>query len=315
MGSALISHQISSRFLPGSFPHWYKLEFFLKQGRLSAMLRRLFLLCTFSFFATAVQGQKPVLTTTAPLKAAPSVVAKRAIVVDHLTGQVLYAKNADTKCAVASTQKMLTALCVLEAGSLSDKVYVQKTDTYVEPTKVYISPGEVYTRGDLVKALVVKSGNDVARALARDIAGSETTFANLMNRKAHQLGMRNSYFLNPHGLTAGGQYSTARDVATLARASYAEPILREHMKNKGYYFMYPNGKRKWLTNTNRLLKSVPYCVGMKTGTTRASGRCLISVGVHNGRTIIVVCLGSDSANIWKDSEKLLRWSLERPAAR
>ncbi len=279
------------------------------------MLRRLFLLGSLALFPLVMQGQTAVFTSTAPLTAAPSVVAKRAIVVDYHSGKVLFEKNADAKCAVASTQKMLTALCVLDEGSLKDKVYVQKTDTYVEPTKVYISPGEVYTRGDLVKALVVKSGNDVARALARDIAGSETTFANLMNRKADQLGMRNSYFLNPHGLTAGGQYSTARDVSTLARAAYSHPLLREHMKNKGYYFMYPNGKRKWLNNTNRLLKSVPYCVGMKTGTTRASGRCLISVGDLNGRTTVVVCLGSDSANIWKDSEKLLRWSLERPAAR
>lgn len=279
------------------------------------MLRRIFCIGLITLLPAVLLGQNVVRTSTAPLKPAPSVVAKRAIVVDYNTGKVLFEKNADVKCAVASTQKMLTALCVLDEGSLKDKVYVQKTDTYVEPTKVYISPGEVYTRADLVKALVVKSGNDVARALARDIAGSETTFANLMNRKAYQLGMRNSYFLNPHGLTAGGQYSTARDVATLARAAYASPVLREHMKNKGYYFMYPNGKRKWLPNTNKLLKSVPYCVGMKTGTTRASGRCLISVGAFNGRTAIVVCLGSDSANIWKDSEKLLKWSLVRPAAR
>jgi len=243
---------------------------------------------------------------------APSVFAKRAIVIDYQSGEVLFAKNAHQKCAVASTQKMLTALCVIDAGSLQDPVSITRTDTYLEPTKIYISPGETYRREELLKALVVRSGNDVARALARDIAGSETTFSDIMNQKAAQLGMKNSYFLNPHGLTANGQYSTAFDIALLAQASYANPILREFMKNKGYYFNYPNGKRKWLGNTNQLLKKLPYCLGMKTGTTRASGRCLISVGQKNGRTTIVVCLGSDSKHIWNDSQSLLDWSLQIP---
>lgn len=241
---------------------------------------------------------------------APKIGAKRAIVVDYDTGRILYEKNAHQKCAVASTQKLLTAICVLDAGSTKNKVKVQKTDTYCEPTKLYISPGEVYTRYDLMKALVVKSGNDVARALARDISGSQAGFARYMNKKARQMGMKNSNFVNPNGLTAKGQYSTAYDVAILARNAYSRPTLRSFMKNKGYYFKYPNGKKAYLKNTNRLLKSLPFCNGMKTGTTRASGRCLVCSGTLNGRTVIVVCLGATSQTIWKDSEKLLRWGLK-----
>lgn len=240
---------------------------------------------------------------------APRIGAKRAIVVDYDSGRIMFQKNAHEKCAVASTQKLLTALCVLDAGSIKNKVTVEKTDTYCEPTKLYISPGQVYTRHDLVKALVVKSGNDIARALARDVSGSQAGFASYMNKKARQMGMMNSNFVNPNGLPAKDQYSTAYDVAIMARNAYSRPTLRSFMSNKGYYFEYSNGKKAYLKNTNRLLRSLPFCNGMKTGTTNAAGRCLVASGTLNGRTVIVVCLGATSQTIWKDSESLLRWGL------
>lgn len=241
---------------------------------------------------------------------APSVSVKRCIVVDDATGAVLFEKNSVQKCAVASTQKLMTALCVAEAGSMKNTVTVQHSDTTVEPTKIYIKTGEKYTRKELVKALLVKSGNDAARALARDVAGSEAKFALVMNAKARQLGMRSSTFKNPHGLTESGQFSTARDIAILARSVNRNPVLAAYMKVKGYYFYPSSGGKRWLGNTNRLLKSVDYCTGMKTGTTNASGRCLVSSGELGGRKVIVVCLGGTSQNIWSDSEKLMRWALE-----
>ncbi len=240
----------------------------------------------------------------------PTVKAKRCIVIDDATGAVLFEKKSLEKCAVASTQKLLTALCVTEAGSMENTVFVKHSDTTVEPTKLYVKSGEQYSRATLVKALLVKSSNDAARALARDVAGSEAKFAVVMNAKAKKLGMNDSHFKNSHGLTETGQYSTARDLAILARSVTRHPTLASHMKNKGYYFYPSNGGKKWLTNTNRLLKSMSCCTGMKTGTTRASGRCLVCSGELGGRKVIVVCLGSDSQNIWKDSEKLLKWALE-----
>lgn len=257
----------------------------------------------------------PTIVGTIPKKAPPSISAKRAIVVDYMSGRVLYEKNARQRCAVASTQKLLTALCVFDHGNINHRFTITKSDTWVEPTKLGILPGEVYTRRKLVGALLVKSGNDIARALARSVAGSESKFSTVMNRKARSLGMQESNFMNPHGLTTKGQYSTARDMAICARAAFKNPTIRSIIQTKGYTFQYSNGRTKYLKNTNRLLKSVPYCNGMKTGTTNASGRCLISSGTLNGRSTIVVVLGATSSTIWRDSERLLRWSLERPPAR
>ena len=251
-------------------------------------------------------------SVVSPQGSPPSVVAKRVIVVDAASGRVLMAKNADERCAVASTQKLMTALLVTESGSLSDRVVIQPSDTTVEPTKLYLKAGHSYTRGQLLKAILVRSANDASVALARDIAGSVAGFAQQMNFRARSLGMSNSNFLNPHGLTQEGQYSTARDIAVLARYVYRHPSIRGPMTIRSYDFRHDNGKVSKLTNTNRLLKRLPYATGMKTGTTRASGKCLVASGSLHGRTVIAVVLGSTSSSVWTDSEALLRWALESP---
>jgi len=256
----------------------------------------------------------PVRVAAIPLEAPPRVVAESAIVVDIETGRVLYAKNADQRRAVASTQKILTAMCVIDAGNIDRRVTIAASDGNVVPTKLYLKPGEVYTRRALTQVLMINSANDVARALARDVAGSQEAFCAMMNRKAASLGMRNSHFKNPHGLTEDGQYSTARDMAIAARAAYRYSLIREFMGTREFTFRFNDGRTRTMRNTNRVLRSLDYCNGMKTGTTVVSGRCLISTGELNGRSVIVVALKSDSANIWSDSEKLLRWALERPAA-
>ncbi|MGB6221613.1 D-alanyl-D-alanine carboxypeptidase family protein [Haloferula sp.] len=254
----------------------------------------------------------PVRVGTIPRQAPPQVYGESAIVIDAYSGRVLYAKNADQIRPVASTQKIVTALTVISAGNVNKPVVIQSSDTQCEPTKLYVSPGQTYTRQELMKALMVKSGNDVARALARDVGGSQEGFSAMMNRKAASLGMRNSRFINPNGLPAQGQYSTARDIAIASRAAYNVPLIRSWAETKAYTFRFSNGRTKLLTNTNKLLKRVPYCDGMKTGTTNAAGRCLVATGELNGRAAIVVVLKSNSTHIWNDSEKLLRWALERP---
>lgn len=264
--------------------------------------------------AQPVRRAEPVQVAAIPLTPPPPVVGESAIVIDVASGRVLYAKNADLQRPVASTQKIITALCVLDGGNIDRPVVIEATDTNCEPTKLNLKPGERYSRRDLLKVLVVKSANDVARALARDLGGSQEGFSVLMNRKAAALGMRNSHFINPNGLPADGQYSTARDMAIAARAAYRSPLLRSYAATKLFTFRYNNGKTREIENTNRLLKSVPFCDGMKTGTTNAAGRCLVASGSLNGRAAIVVVLKSTSANIWRDSENLLRWALERPAA-
>jgi D-alanyl-D-alanine carboxypeptidase (penicillin-binding protein 5/6) len=240
----------------------------------------------------------------------PPVAAECAIVVDPVSGHVLYAKNADMLRPVASTQKIITALTILQNGNLEKTVTVEKSDEAVEPTRLELKPGESYTRRELLKVLMVKSANDVARALARDVGGTQEGFAAMMNHKAAELGMRNSHFCNPHGLPNDQQYSTARDMAIAAQAAYRSPLLRSFFATRAYNFRFADGHEKLIENTNKVLKRLPYCDGMKTGTTNAAGRCLVSSGQLNGRAAIVVVLHSNTPNVWSDSEKLLRWALE-----
>jgi len=246
-----------------------------------------------------------------PTNPPPPVHAASAIVVDIKSGKVLYAKDADTRRAVASTQKIITALCVLDAGNLDKAVRIDASDGNCEPTKLGIRAGEIYTRRELVKVLMVKSANDVARALARDVAGSQSAFANLMNQKCRELGMRNSRFQNPHGLTEPDQYSTARDLAIASLAAYKNPIIRDFADTEAYTFRFCNGRNLPITTTNKVLKQIPYCNGLKTGTTNASGRCLVATGAIEDRSVVVVVLKSTTQYIWSDSTNLLRWALER----
>jgi D-alanyl-D-alanine carboxypeptidase (penicillin-binding protein 5/6) len=264
--------------------------------------------------ALPVAAAQPVRVAAIPPTPPPPVVAESAIVIDVVSGRVLYAKNADVPRAVASTQKIVTALCVLDAGNIDKPVTIAASDGACEPTNLYLKAGEVYPRRELTKVLMVKSANDVARALARDVAGSQESFAAMMNQKAASLGMRNSNFINPNGLPEAGQYSTARDIAIAARAAYRSPLIRSFSATKGFTFRFNDGRTRFIENTNKLLKTLPYCDGMKTGTTNAAGRCLVSSGSLNGRSVIVVVLKSNTPNVWKDSNKLMVWALERPVA-
>jgi serine-type D-Ala-D-Ala carboxypeptidase (penicillin-binding protein 5/6) len=261
----------------------------------------------------SIPEQPSVAAASIPGGPPPPVAAESAIVVDPVSGRVLFAKNADVPRPVASTQKIITALTILDSGSLEKTVTVDKSDEAVEPTRLDLKPGETYTRRELLKVLMVKSANDVARCLARDVGGSQETFAAMMNRKAAQLGMRNSHFCNPHGLPNNQQYSTARDMAIAAQVAYRSPVLRSFFATRAYNFRYADGHEKLVENTNKILRRLPYCDGMKTGTTNAAGRCLVSSGQLNGRAAIVVVLHSNTPNVWNDSEKLLRWALEGTA--
>ena len=231
------------------------------------------------------------------------------VVVDARTGAVLHEKNADQPRPAASTQKLLTALIIAETGYLDRPVRVEAIDTFAEPVRLNIRPGEVYQRIDLLRALLVKSPNDVARCLARDNAGSIEAFADRMNAKAQLLGATHSHFLNPNGLPIPGQYSTARDLAVIARAAYANPTIRSIVCLPQLVFRYANGRTRELENTNKVLKRLPFCNGMKTGYTEAAGHCLIASGSRPGRDIIVVVLGDTKSGVWTDAASLLSWGL------
>src|SRR6266536_1307844 len=211
--------------------------------------------------------------------------------------------------AGASTQKLLTALIVDERGFLDQPVTVQQIDTMAEPVKLNIKPGDTYQRIDLLRALLVKSPNDVARCLARDNAGSVDAFAEVMNRRARELGATHSHFVNPNGLPVPDQYSSARDLSIIARAAYANPTIRSIVCLPQLVFRYANGRTRELENTNKVLKRFPFCNGMKTGYTEAAGHCLIASGSRPGRDVIVVVLGDTKSGVWTDAASLLSWGL------
>lgn len=252
-----------------------------------------------------------------PLHAAavPEITAKSAILLDANTGKVLYSKNDTAQRAVASTQKLLTALIVAESGDLEKNVKIEPSDTNCEPTNINVKPGQTYSRIQLLNALLVKSGNDVARTLARDNAGSVSAFADKMTERVRSLGGTNSNFENPNGLPAQGQYSTARDMARVARMAYRNPTLREIMKTRYYNFRFNSGSVVPLRNTNRVLRTYSFCNGMKTGYTHLAGHCLISSGSYNGRDVIAVMLGCTKARIADESAKLLAYGLNIPTSK
>ena len=244
-----------------------------------------------------LQGQEPIIT------------AESAILFDANTGRVLYKKNENERRAVASTQKLLTALIIAESGDLSAPVVIENTDMMAAPTKLHVKTGERYTRQQLLTALLIKSPNDVAKALARDNAGSVEGFAAKMNARMARMGGESSHFVNPNGLPAEDQYSTARDMARVARAAYFNQLLREIMRTKHCMFRYATGKTIPLQNTNRVLRTYSFCNGMKTGYTDAAGHCLISSGSWGGKDMIAVVLGSNKARVWQESALLLAYGL------
>jgi len=254
------------------------------------------------------ESAEPIETPTAP-GVVPATGASSVIVINARSGEVLYEKNPDQLRPPASTEKLLTALIIAETGYLDRPVTVEAIDTLAEPVKLNIKPGETYQRIDLLRALLVKSPNDVARCLARDNAGSIEAFAERMNQSARELDATHSHFVNPNGLPVPGQYSTARDLSIIARAAYANPTIRSIVCLPQLVFRYANGRTRELENTNKVLNRRPYCNGMKTGYTEAAGHCLIASGSRPGRDVIVVVLGDSKAGVWRDASALLSWGL------
>ncbi|MEM7012910.1 MAG: D-alanyl-D-alanine carboxypeptidase family protein [Verrucomicrobiota bacterium] len=244
---------------------------------------------------------------------APSIYGKYAIVIDAANGRILHEKSARSATPVASTQKLLTALLICERGDLDKEIQIIKSDTQVEPSILGFKEGQSYTRAQLVKWLLVRSGNDVAKALARDHSGSVEEFCKAMTARARELGATNSIFKNANGLPHSGQHSTARDMALVAWECYHQPFIRECVKVVNWSLMLDHGEERYARNTNKLLYDSRYKVegvnGMKTGYTIASGNCLITSAERDGRHRIVVVLKSTGSLVWPDSQKLMEWAL------
>jgi D-alanyl-D-alanine carboxypeptidase (penicillin-binding protein 5/6) len=239
----------------------------------------------------------------------PNVVAESAALLDTFTGEFLFQKNADARQYPASATKILTALVVIEAGDLDKMVTVQPADTKVEPSSLDLKPGEQYPRRQLLYGLLLKSANDVALALARDDAGSMEAFVEKMNQRASELGATSSHFTNPHGLHDPNHYTTAHDLALIARAAMQQPLLREIVSTIYYTWRSPSRGVYQLRNHNRLLRHFAGCNGLKTGFTRAAQQVLVSSALREGHEVISVVLHTNKPGIWDDSKTLLTYGL------
>lgn len=244
-----------------------------------------------------------------PATPAPRPNCAAVCVIDPNTGQIFYSYNAHTRRQVASTQKIVTALCVCDEGDLDSMVTIHPSDCKAPPIRLNLKPGTEYRKSELLKAMLIGSFNDVALSLARDTAGSVDAFVERMNKRAKRMKMHNTHFANPNGLPAE-QYSTAHDMARAACYAYHNRTIREFINIPTYDFVKADGRIRKMNSTNYLLRTHPWVHGMKTGYTNAAGKCLISCGSHNGRSVIVVVLGSTSRKIWGESLKYLKWALD-----
>lgn len=229
---------------------------------------------------------------------AEAVSAQRAILVDAQTGRVLYEKNADERALIASTTKIMTALVVCEQCNVLDRMRIPREAVGIEGSSMYLKEGEVLTIQELLYGLMLHSGNDAAVALAIYCGGTVEGFAELMNDKAHQLGMENTHFENPNGLDNPGHYSTAADMAVLAAYAMENPIFAQTVSTKTVTV----GNR-YLRNHNKLLWQVEGADGVKTGFTKAAGRILVSSAVRDGRRLVAVTM--NAPDDWNDHKTLL----------
>ena len=223
--------------------------------------------------------------------------AASAILMDADSGRVLYERNADRKMLIASTTKILTALVAIEEGDLHDTVKVSREAAYTEGSAMYLTEGETLTLETLLYGLLLCSGNDAAVAVAQHVGGSVKGFVALMNEKAQELGMEHSSFANPNGLDDEQHYSTARDMAKLARAALENETLMRIASTRSVTI----GGRT-MTNHNKLLHYVDGCLGLKTGYTKAAGRTLVSCVERNGQRLVAVTL--QDGNDWADHAAL-----------
>ncbi len=227
-----------------------------------------------------------------------SVGAGAAVLIDADSGQVLFEQHAHTRMPMASTTKIITALVVLERCALQQTVCVDAHAVGVEGSSVYLYPGERLTVEQLLYALMLSSANDAAAALAYEVAGSVEGFAALMNQKAAEIGVQNTHFQNPHGLDADGHYTTAYDLAVItAYALQNEAFLRIVSTTKKVIPLREQQGARVLRNHNKLLSSLDGCIGVKTGFTKKSGRCLVSAAEREG--VRLVCVTLDCPDDWR----------------
>lgn len=230
--------------------------------------------------------------------------AQSAVLIDADSGLVLYEQKADVPLPMASTTKIMTALCAVDLADVDTLITVDRRAVGVEGSSIYLKEGEQLPLLDLLYALLLASANDAAAAIAIGTAGSIEAFAAYMNQKADDLGLTNTSFENPHGLDAEEHYTTAHDLALIARQLLRHPLLKTIVSTKKICLSPTNlCDGRVLVNHNKLLRTYEGAIGVKTGYTKRSGRCLVSAAEQDGLTLIAVTL--NAPDDWQDHTRLL----------
>ncbi|WP_051533837.1 D-alanyl-D-alanine carboxypeptidase family protein [Desulfitibacter alkalitolerans] len=229
---------------------------------------------------------------TASLADEPFITARAAILIESSTGKILYEKNPYEPLYPASTTKVVTAILGLELGNIEDIVAISKEASMVGEASIYLKENQQVYLGDLIKGALVKSGNDAAYAIGEYIAGNEELFLMLMNKKAAILGAEHTSFHNTNGLPDKEHLSSAYDLGLIGRYAMDNALFAEYVQVKEDKLKFVSGETRYIKNTNKLLWNYPYATGIKTGTTRAAGQCLIASAQRDDKELIAVVLDS-----------------------
>ena len=238
----------------------------------------------------------------------PSLSANSAVLIDASSRAVLCEKNARERMGMASTTKIMTALVAAERGELGKTVSVSPLAVGVEGSSVYLYAGEKFTLKDLVCAMLLESANDAAAAIAIEVGGSIEGFCEMMNEKAEELGLCDTHFTNPHGLSDDEHYTTAYDLAVITAEALENDTVREIVATQKMTVTPVEGNVRVLYNHNKMLSRYEGAIGVKTGFTKKTGRCLVSAAEKDGLRLIAVTL--NASDDWNDHEKLLDLGFE-----
>lgn len=239
-----------------------------------------------------------------------NITSKAGIVLEQSTGRVLWEKNSKEKMKIASTTKILTAIVVVENIDLDSKVVISKKAALTGGSTVGLVSGKEVTVKSLLYGLLLKSGNDCAVALAEHVGGNVDEFVNMMNKKACEIGAKDTHCTNPHGLDTEDNYSTAYDIAKITCYAKNIDIISKIMNTESITVNFGN-TAKFLANTNRLLTTYEYCNGGKTGYTAIANRCLVATAKKDNLQVVAVILGANTTDIrFKEGKELLKYAIE-----
>lgn len=272
-------------------------------------MKRLFCLFFTLIFCFSLPIKAQAEETAAPF----DLTAKAYALAEIDTGRLIASKNADVCLPMASTTKIMTAFVAIRSNRLSEEITVTEEDVRVEGSSLSLRAGDVMKLSDMVRGMMAVSGNDAAKTIARFLGGDEENFAEMMNDTAKELGMESTNFKNPHGLPDEEHFTTASDMAKLTSAALKEPLFLDIVSSYKTEITYINSVLGYsvrkLTNSNKLLNIVDGCIGVKTGYTIKSGRCLVSAVRREGAGVICVVL--NSPDYYNDSQTLLEYGMTK----